>query len=712
MTHAADGMPARTLPAFPVDLGGRNFVVSIRLAVAAITALALAYWLELQSPQWAILTVYLLTQPAAGAAIAKGVFRFLGTVGAAICGVIIVKLFSQDPVLLVGSASLWMVGCYYAATRLRNFTAYGFMLGGYTGLLIIFQGAADPNDVWRLAADRASEIGIGIVCAGLATSLVMPVYAGDQLRGLLGKTFSALAGFAATALTPGVPAETVMGLRRGILAKVVTFDALRSYTVFEARELRANDAALREVVREFLTVIAIARALHVRLAAFRGGEGGALVARLQPLLDETVALLDGLARNPALSSDLSRLRADLTRARLRLAALSREIAALAGAEPLGPLADAALILRRAIKLLRSLSLLALTEQAVFRRGAGGSWRLERRAAVGASDHHEAVLQGLRAGLAVLVLCLFWQATEWTQGMAGITGLALMSYQCVNTNDPGKLGWPYFRAVVAACVCSYLVMIFVYPRLEGFEMLAAFLLVVLVPLGLLIGTPRYAKTAGTFTVYFLASSSTANVFAPDSLTFINFCVGLVFGMAVCLVVARLIPVTSHPSRRAAHRRTVHQLLPEAATGHRPERRIARDVLDLIAALLPRLSLVHTDEDTFLRGMLACSSSALELGRLRHLAVNPVLPEAGRAALGAGLARLAGLLATLPPPGPARDAALADGRETVQDMWAALSVLTAAPGSAEARTVLDAAASLRFLSDRFELDQAFLDQSFGD
>ncbi|WP_246668886.1 FUSC family protein [Ancylobacter sp. TS-1] len=47
-------------PREPEDLvtpNWRNIAFAARLAAAAITALALAYWLELQEPQWAILTV-------------------------------------------------------------------------------------------------------------------------------------------------------------------------------------------------------------------------------------------------------------------------------------------------------------------------------------------------------------------------------------------------------------------------------------------------------------------------------------------------------------------------------------------------------------------------------------------------------------------------------------------------------------------------------
>ncbi len=135
-------------------------------------------------------------------------------------------------------------------------------------------------------------------------------------------------------------------------------------------------------------------------------------------------------------------------------------------------------------MLRGLALLFVAEGAVFRpHPARTAPRGEARHAA----HASALLQGARAALALLVFCAIWYATQWDQGLAGITGLALMNYQCVNNDDPAKLGWPYLRAVAAACLAAYATMGFIYPWLEGFEALALFLLAVLVPAGLLIGT---------------------------------------------------------------------------------------------------------------------------------------------------------------------------------------------------------------------------------
>ena len=712
MAGTTDRPVAPVWPALPLGWSWHTLAASVRLALAAISALAIAYWLELQEPQWAILTVYLLTQSTAGAALAKGAFRLFGTLVAAAVGLLIVKLFSQGPILLVGAAALWIFACYYGATRMTNFAAYGFMLAGYTGLLVTFQGAADPSGAWSVAINRATEISIGIACASLANGLILPAYAGAQLRTLLAKTFGELAAHAAAALRGATSLDAFMGQRREVLAKIVKFDALRSFTRFEAREMRADAAALDAALREALATVAAARSLDLRLADFRtrGAVDEAVAMHLLPALNTAIATLEQVSRAPVTPAGLASGRADLAPARRRLAAAERNLEALAGALPLALLADAMLILRRSTRMLRDLCVLARATGAVIDPASVPPARTRRGARVARAlrnaQHREALLQGTRAGLAVLVFCLFWYASEWDQGMAGITGLALMSYQCVRTDDPGEIGWPYFRAVIAACICAYLVMAYVYPWLEGFGMLAAFLLAVLVPLGLLIGTPRLGASAGTFTIYFVAAAATGNVYDPDPLDFANFCAGLIFGMFVCLMVARLLPVTAQASRRQAHRRAIGVLLPEAAGGCRPAAHIGRDIVDLLAGVLPRLKLNREDDEVFLRGMLACASLALELGRLRQAATDPALPVANRAGLEAGGAHLAARLARLPEGRGGREAQCAELRDTIRKMWAELEPLAAAGGTPTARAGLRAALSLRFLSQGLELDHAFL------
>ena len=185
---------------FSIDLSWQNIIFSLRTAGAAILALALAYWLELSDPQWATLTVYLLAQPTVGGALAKGAWRAVGTVAGGLIGLVLVALFSQAAELLVAATVLLVGASFYAGARLRNFTAYGVLLGGYTMLLVAYEGSTHPLNAWSIAADRIAEILIGIASGAVASVIILPRYAGDALRDAQASTVSGLAHYVATAL--------------------------------------------------------------------------------------------------------------------------------------------------------------------------------------------------------------------------------------------------------------------------------------------------------------------------------------------------------------------------------------------------------------------------------------------------------------------------------------------------------------------------------
>lgn len=696
---------------FPINLGWRNVVYALRLSVVGIFALALSYWLELDQPKWTVVTTFLITQTIAGAALAKAAYRFLGTFIAAVAALVIVALFSQDPILLVGATAFWMFWCYYAATKARNLTVYIFQLAGFTTLMITFDGAATPDQAWVTAVARFSEISLGIACATIGCMLVFPVYAADELRTSLGKTFRNLTGYVAVALKPSTAPQDFMALRRDILAQVTSFDALRSYTVFESRDDRAYDAPLRAAVAELLRVLAEARGLYFRISSYREEGVEDVLSRLEPALAQTVDMLEKMAAAPDLFEDIPALRSRITTARRKLTALAHEFETMSDGVPLLELANAALILRRTAEMLRSLTLVLFAERAAFDPRYAHKRRPQPvNAAHLRAKHHEAVMQGARVALGVVLFCTFWYATELDMGALGVVGFSIMSYMYVGNDNPNAINGTVFILTFIGCVLNYLVMTFVYPWLDGFTMLAAFLFLVMMPVSLCMGTPRFSMAASLLIGLYIAVGITANVYQPNSLELANLSLAILLGMGCCLIVAWLLPVTSRGARKEAYHRTLCELLPEAALGTRPGRHCAKDIISLLASLLPRLKPGQGADETLLRGMLSNASTAVELGRLRSFSQNPALAEPARKAIADGLNRLAEIMASLPEWSSERDIALGEAHSTLNAIWNVLKQLEVKPGTENARLLLDSAASLRFLADRLKLDREFLDLSF--
>jgi uncharacterized membrane protein YccC len=707
MSVAETANDLRRIP-FPIDISWQNIVFSLKTAAAAMLALALAYWFELSDPQWATLTVYLLAQPTVGAALAKGVWRAVGTAAGGLIGLVLVALFSQAAELLVAATALLVGLSFYTAGRLRNYSSYGAMLCGYTMLLVAYDGSTTPLNAWSIAADRTTEILIGNACATLASVIILPRYAGDALREAQANTFRDLAHYVAYALRLSTPAAVFAQLRRQMVTKVVSFDALCSSAMFEAPEMRADEAALRRTVREFLVALSIARGLFVRLDEFNTDAARMVLDRIRPTLEAIAARIERIAADPAERREPHRLRREILDARVALKRTTAGIEAIAGAAAFDPLTEAVLILRRVGDLLHSLSMVVVTEAASL-RGGGAAAQSRRRAPREAHDRREPLLLGIRAALAVLLLSVIWLATGWNEGFTAVSGGAIMLFFGVNQDNPLAGARTFVVWASAGILSAYLFMVFVLPYLQSYAELTAVLMLVLLPAGLMAGTPSHAWAGIALGGWTVAEIGVGNVFKPDELAFINSAAALILGMVACLAVIAVMPVTSRGKRGESWRRSIGTILPAVTRGEILPRRAASEIVTMLAALLPRLALASQRDEDFFRGTLSMASSAMELGRLAELRSDAALPGTAADAIGRFLERFAVALEKLAADNSDRRACLDEAEGIVAEIRNQLSAEPMQTHAA-ARSVLRAAASLRFLADRFEIDRAYLERRF--
>jgi uncharacterized membrane protein YccC len=691
---------------FGIDLGRHNFAFAVRTAGSAILALAIAYWLELGDPQWATMTVYLLAQPTVGAAFAKGVWRAVGTVTGGIFGLVLVGLFSQAPELLVTATVLAVGASFYAGARLRNYSAYGVMLAGYTALLVAYEGSTHPLAAWSIASDRTLEILIGITCSTAASVIVFPRYASNVLDQSMARTIGNLASYVATAMRLSTPLAVFAQLRRRMVGEVVSFDALRSYTLFETPEMRVDQQRLQRTVREFLAVLSIGRGLFFRLDAFDKTGAQLVLERLRPTLDSIASQLEHFAADPAEPRERRRLRRDLVSARAALRRAASDLEGMAGHVPFGPLANAMLILNRVGDLLRSFAMAVTTHAASF-RGAGLPVPTRETADFG--RRQEALLVAVRAGLAVLILSVLWLATGWNEGFTAVSGGATMLFFGVNQDNPQATARSYLVWSTIGTMVGYGTMALVFPYLQGFGALAIVLLLLLLPAGLMAGTPVHAWAGIALGGFTIAQMGTGNLFTPNELGYINGTVALVMGMVICLAVIAVLPVTAQPQRELSCLRSIGMILPAVARGTLLPRRGAAEIRAMLAALLPRLALDRQRDEDFFRGTLGAASAAIELGRLAEIAADPALPEDAAWAIRRFLAEFACNLEDLVASRADRRARLADAEAMVGALVADLAARVLEPGP-QTRAILRAGASLRFIADRFYLDRAYFEHGF--
>jgi uncharacterized membrane protein YccC len=697
-------------PNFSIDWSWQNIVFSLRTAAAAILALALAYWLELSDPQWATLTVYILAQPTVGAALAKGAWRALGTVTGGLIGLVFVALFSQAAELLVAATVMLVGASFYAGARLRNYASYGVLLGGYTTLLVAYEGAAAPVGAWSVAVDRTTEILIGIACSSLASILILPRYAGDVLREAQAGTFVALTRYVARALRLSTPASVFAELRREMVAKVVSFDALSSFTLFETPELRINEKYLRRTVSEFLIVLSIARGLFARFEAFNDDGAREVHGRLRATLETTATRIERIGADPAAWSDARRLRREILAERVALNATVADLEGMAGTIAFDPLVEGLLILNRVKEVLHGLAMV-VSIAAASQRNRNASRLTHRQERRDLDGRREPLLLAIRAALAMLLLSGVWMATGWSEGFAAVSGGAIMLFFGVNQDNPQTGARSYLVWSSLGILVAYLAIILVLPYLQGFGALAVLLLLLLLPAGLMAGTPSHAWAGIALGGWTVAEIGFGNVFKPDELAYVNNAAALILGMIACLAVIAVIPVTSYARRGQSWQRAIGAILPAVARGHVVPRRGAREIVAMLAALLPRLALDRKRDENFFRGTLSVASSAIELGRLRDLRSDPDMPDSAARDIETFLEQLADRLESLAGRRTNRRADLVKAETAVVQLCANLSAQASEPGPT-AVSLLHAAASLRFLADRFRIDRAYLERDFSE
>ena len=232
---------------------GPSLLYALRLWAAVCLALFVAFWLELDNPFWAGTSAAIVCQPQLGASLRKGWFRMIGTVVGATMIVVLTACFPQDRIAFLVLLALWGGICAFAATVLRNFASYSAALAGYTAAIIAADtlgatGGASP-DVFMLAVTRASEICIGIACAGI-------VLAGTDLGGAqrrLAESFANLAAeivgrFSRMLALAGPQLPDTQAERREFVRRVIALDPVVDQALGESSHVRYHSPILQTAV--------------------------------------------------------------------------------------------------------------------------------------------------------------------------------------------------------------------------------------------------------------------------------------------------------------------------------------------------------------------------------------------------------------------------------------------------------------------------------
>ena len=237
-----------------------------------------------------------MCQPHLGASLRKGWYRLIGTVVGAIAIVVMTGCFPQNRAAFFLVLALWGAGCALLANLLRNFASYSAALAGYTAAIIASDqlGAVGGlnGQAFILAVNRASEICIGIVSAGI-------VLAGTDFGGARRRVASLFAHlsaeiacrFTGTLADAGAEFEQTQTIRRELVRRVIALDPVIDEALGESSELRYHSPLLQNALDGLVKALASWRTVAVVLAGSprerARQEAGALLAEVPEQLRAT-----------------------------------------------------------------------------------------------------------------------------------------------------------------------------------------------------------------------------------------------------------------------------------------------------------------------------------------------------------------------------------------------------------------------------------------
>jgi uncharacterized membrane protein YccC len=522
-----------------VRAAGPPLLFGLRLWASVSLALYVAFWLQLDNPFWAGTSAAIVCQPQLGASLRKGWFRMIGTLIGAVMSVVLVACLPQDRALFLGCLALWCAACAVGATLLRNFASYGAALAGYTAAIISGDllgrtGGVNADAGFLFAVARASEICLGIACAGVVLALTDFGGARRRLAALVGAVSSDIArGFIATLGSAGAGFEVTQQVRREQLRRVIALDPVIDQAFGESSELRYYSPVLQHAVDGLYVALAGWRTTSVLLSKLRREEARAAADSVLP---QTPAELradigtDWLAQPVMLGHSVNRAARKLMTMPVDTPALrlltDKAAAAFSG-------------LSRALDAL-ALLLADPTRRVSRRRG---------RRRLDIPDWLPAFVNGGRTFVTIASMALFWIVTAWPGGAQAVVFAAIISILMAPRADQAYAA--AFLGVVGIIVDLILTAIVNYAVFPGtgvetFAGLSAVLAVCLVPLGALLAHARQPWQVGLFTamtMIFMPLLAPTNQMNYDVAAFYNTALGIIVGSGAATLAFRLIPPLS-------------------------------------------------------------------------------------------------------------------------------------------------------------------------
>lgn len=452
----------------------------IRVAVATVVTLYLAFWLQLDTPYSAVTTVFIVANPVRGAIVSKSVWRLVGTLVGAIAAVIQFAVLAQSPILFDLALAVWVGLCCGASTLLKFFPSYGTVLAGYTVVIVDVGGIASPDHVLGVGLARLSVVVLGIVVTGLVFLLTQRAQPPAAFGRDLADTTVSLSNLLADVLA-GESLDNVRKRRRALAARITGYEQAIVFGSADDLEVKARSLSLRLVLTDLLAALSngLRSTLVVRETTQSEDEQEHQAANAR--LTEALAAVSVHA-----ISDPARARAVLQQGAADLETIRERCSTL---ETLESVELARLTLTRLDTVLEDLAASAA-------RRPQTSIRLRPY-----YDVRNAFRNAVRGFLAVSIACLFWYLTYWPQGPTLLAYMVPAAALLSTNPSPGAASIRFVQGTLIAVVMAVICQAIVLPRANDFVPAVLVLLVFVSPGVALQLSPKWGAAAFAYVVFF-------------------------------------------------------------------------------------------------------------------------------------------------------------------------------------------------------------------
>jgi uncharacterized membrane protein YccC len=606
-----------------------EILFSVKSFAAAMLSVYLSMRIGLPRPFWAMMTAYICAAPFAGPTRSKGLYRAGGTVVGAIAVTFIVPRLINSPELLSLTLALWIAGCLYFSLLDRTPRSYMLMLGGYTAGLIAFPAVNDPSAIFDIALARVEEILLGITCATVVHSLVLPQPFGPMLLARLDNAVRDAHHWIRDALNPAGDARAASD-RRKLAGDITEMRLMSTHLPFDTSHLRWTQTAVNALQERLAAFVPIVSGVEDRLTALRDMGATDVSERWRVLLRDVVALTE-TPKDVALDAPG--------------AALRQRIDAL---EPVvdKELGWAGMIEVNLAARLRRLIDVCIETRALRQHidaGVHGSLpeAVRDRPGVPTSALHQdrgmAMLSAFAAAIAVLACCAFWILTGWPSGAAAPMMTAVLCCFFSTQDDPVPFIKTFMWYSIYSIPMSAIYLLGILPAVHGFEAFILACAPAFLVLGVFVARPATYGRAIPFLFGICGTLAMIDTHSADMVSFMNGTLSQVVGYVAAAVTTSVFRTVGAGWTARRLLKAGWNELSRLGSGERvpslPE--FSARMVDRVGMLTPRLALAGKDQDL----------QAADALRDLRIGLNMTLLQSVRAQLGRGDAAVGPLMQQL-------------------------------------------------------------------